>query len=951
MRDWGLKLVALAFVAATTGCAAGGSVATTGDSEIVSNGFVASPIALEVEGQEIARAVGRSAPRLSWQSPVISQDAFHIEVASSAEKLANGEADLWDSGRVADGRSLSIPYAGEALTSRQKAYWRVRIWADGTASPSEWSETSSWHMGLLSASDWQASWITSPMFDPAEDTPGMERWLEATALDPQFRDREQAAATVEILRDVRPAAYFRRDFTIDRPVRSAMLYSTSAGYSDVYLTGEKIGDRILNPAQTDFDKRIYYDVDDVTGRLHTGDHTLAVHLGNGFYGERTAFGIDRLFYGEPAAIAQLEIEYEDGTREVIVSDDQWQARPSPIVKNGVYSGEVFDAREQLSTWASPEGADAPGWVPVVQMDASPTQALVAAEMPPVRRVTQVQPQAVMNPAPGVWTIDFGQNFTGIPTVDMSQLQLEAGQTVIMRYAEWADDDGLVGMNSGGGAPRTKQVDAYVSDGADMALWSPSFTWHGFRYLEVTGISGPPPLSAFTAHLTRTDVDRIGHFHSSDPLINRIHAIALWSFEANLVSVPSDCPIRERNGWTGDAHAIVRMASYNYDMAPFLEKYLGDFTTTEQIAPTIVPGRRTRSGMVDWAAAEVFLAWEHYLHNGDVSVIERQYDSLLEYIAYVETVAEDDLILNRTHFYGDWCDTLPERGMTRPLGRCMSYSTSGELTASALVARAYGQMADMAALIGKDADAARFAERHDAMRSAFNARFYDQEQGSYGSQTGNAMALSFGFASQDQIGRVAASMEEDVRVTWDGHASVGALGQGWLYPALSDHGHTDTAFRVFTAPGPSGYRYLFDTLNGTTLWEDITNFVPDSGRQPGKSLNHPFKGGYDAWFYEGLGGINPDPENPGYKHFFLRPVFPADLESATVSLDTGYGTIGSQWTRENDVIVWLVDVPFNTSATVSLGGSEQPARQLQAGSYRFTIEGTGDAIVSQARQGE
>jgi len=278
-----------------------------------------------------------------------------------------------------------------------------------------------------------------------------------------------------------------------------------------------------------------------------------------------------------------------------------------------------------------------------------------------------------------------------------------------------------------------------------------------------------------------------------------------------------------------------------------------------------------------------------LHSSDVSVIERQYQSLLDYVAYVEGVIDNDLITDKKHFYGDWCDTLPTVGGTRPLGRCMSVHTPGPLTASALILRVYSQMAQMAALTGRSTDAARFAAKRDAMREAFNTAFFDESTGSYGSQTGNAMALSFGIVPGGLEPRVADWLERDVRETWDGHHSVGALGQPWLYSALSDYGHGDTALGVFTAPGPPGYSYLFEELNGTTLWEDVTLFVPGSDAEPGRSLNHPFKGGYDSWFYSGLGGINPDPANPGYKHFFLRPVFPKDLDEANGGDSQPYGT--------------------------------------------------------------
>lgn len=899
------------------------------------------PFLLRVDGEANPIGVGREVPRLSWRSNVDSQQAYEIEVASSFDLLDAGRADLWSSGRVTDGRSLAIGYGGAPLKSRQQGWWRVRVWETGSERPGAWSAPASFEMALLSNTDWAADWITSPLFPAAPSSAGIERWLTLTAADPHMRNPETVAQTIDRLRDVRPATYFRKAFVITRPVASARLYSTSAGYSEFYLSGQKIGDRILNPAQTDFDKRIYYDVDDLTEQLTVGEHVLGVHLGNGFFAERTAFGMPELFYGEPAAIAQLEIRYRDGSEETIVTDTSWQAHPSPILKNGVYSGEVYDVRAEVAGWNRAGRRESADWRPAAVLSAPPTLALIAAEMPPVRRVTEVKPKAILNSAPGVWTVDFGQNFTGLPTIDIAQFGLKEGQAVHLRYAEWADKDGKVGMNSGGAAPMTKQVDTYVSDGRDAAPWSPTFTWHGFRYMEVTGIDTAPPIEAITAHMTRTDLQRIGTFTSSDPLLNRVHETALWSFESNLVSVPSDCPIRERNGWTGDAHATIQMASYNFAMGPFLDKYLGDFRTTDFISPAVVPGRRTHSGKVDWAAAEVFLTWESYLHTGDLSVIERQYDSLLDYVAYVEKAMDDDRVTDPFHYYGDWCDALPEPGMARPLGRCASFSTPGDLTATALMVRVFDQMSDMARLLGHEQQAAQFEQRREAISDAFQRAYYQNDAVGYGSQTANAMAVQFGIAPPDKRKLIAAAIDRDVREKWGGHASVGALGQTWLYPALASGGYADTAFYIFKAKGPPGYSYLFDELSGTTLWEDLMSFEPGKGAEPGRSLNHPFKGGYDAWFYSGLGGINPDPDAAGYKRFFLSPNFPRGLDHVSVSLETGYGTIRSAWRREGDGIIWDVEVPPNTSA---YNARSDRFNVIRPGKHRFRIGSAEGEVV-------
>lgn len=912
-----------------------------------------APHSLLVEGAPHHQSVGRERPRLSWRSPVAKQIAYEIEAASLIENINAGVPDLWSSGRIDDDRSVSIAYRGLQLSSRDKVYWRVRIWQEGSDRPSAWSEFGTWQMGLLKNDDWKAQWITSPLFPAAPSHQGIENWLSLTADDPHFNEAQKKIGTLEKLRQERPATYFRKDFEIKKPVKSAMLYSTSAGYSEFYLSGEKLGDRILNPAQTEFDKRIYYDTDDVTKMLNMGKHSLAVHLGNGFYAERTAFGIQRLFFGEPAAIAQLEIIYEDGSKEVILSDNSWVAHPSPILKNGVYSGEVYDARKQVKNWAAPQSksdSNLAQWQPVAILPKTPTEKMVAAEMPPVRRVMEIKPKAIFNPKKNIWTIDFGQNFTGVPTIDVAQFGLKSGQTLLFRFAEWADKNGLVSLNSGGSAPLTKQVDAYISDGKDMNSWSPTFSWHGFRYMEISGLDTAPPLDAITAHLTRTDLRRLGHFESSNPLLNRIHETALWTFESNMVSVLSDCPIRERNGWTGDALAIGRMASYNFDFAPYLDRFLADFRVAQVPAPAIVPGRRVRPGMVDWASAEIYLAWEHYLHSGDKSALENQYDSMVKYFDFVETIQENNQILNGNNYYGDWCDHLPKVGMTRPDGRCSGFNTKGDLTATALVAHAFDLMSQISERLERPTDAAHYAERYAAFRDAFHAAYFNREKGSYGSQTANAMAIAFKLVPPHLANGAAAAINRDVTEIWNGHASVGALGQTWLYPTLSDHGYTDTAYGIFTAEGAPGFSYLFDVLNGTTLWEDISQYVPERGAPPGKSLNHPFKGGYDVWFFSGLGGISPNADKPGYKHFNLRPQFPTDLDKINVSLETGYGIIKSQWERKNNAIEWQFTVPNNSEANVSIGLNDTP-QILGSGEYVMMINQRGDKQISLTKKSE
>lgn len=897
-----------------------------------------APSLLLVEGAAYPLGVERRQPRLSWHANVVSQAAYQIQVAATEQLLAEGKPDLWDSGKQMSGKSVRIRYEGGALSARQQVFWRVRIWAEGSDTPRAWSPVGRWEMGLLDQADWKASWIGAPEFEPVRDGAGLMQWISLTGTV-KTKQGEPLAVSVPKLEAMQPAAYFRREFEITQPVVRARLYSTSAGYSEFFINGEKVGTRVLNPAQTDFDKRIFYDADDVTALLGKGAQTLAAHLGNGFYAERTAFDHRPMFYGEPAIIAQLHIEYADGSEDVIATDGNWLAAPSPVIKNGVYSGEVYDARREIAEWNKTTPTAREQWLPVRPLAQWPTDSLTATVLPPVRRVRQVAPVAILTPEPDVYVFDFGQNFTGQPTLSLRGHGFDSGDAVILRYAEWADEAGNISQLSGGGfATRTHQVDAYIANGRSDESWTPSFTWHGFRYVEVRGLKQRPALDFMVGRLTRSDVERTGRFSSSDPHLNRIHQTALWTYESNLVSVPMDCPIRERNGWTGDAHATVTMANYNFGMAGLWEKYLGDFRTARHVAPSIVPGRRSQPRKVDWAAAEILIAWQHYVTYGDLTVLEEQYGHIQEYVRFIQSMSKNYLFTNEKHLYGDWTDPAREGPRPRRPGENgRSVNTPAALTATALAYRVFDHLVSMAELLGHEEDRDEFVIWRDGIAAAFNAAFLDPEARSYGSQTGDAMALMFGLVPEAFRQDVADSLRDNVLVEWEGHASAGALGQTWLYPALSRAGHTDAAYGVFHAEGYPGFHWLFDTLNATTLWESVRDHDPSLGQPPERSLNHPFKGGYDAWFYSDLAGIEPDESQPGYKHFFLSPKFPADLEWIEASLKTGYGVIESRWTQSGPEIVWTVYVPMNTTATIRGGETGLDGAVLAPGEHRFTLK--------------
>ncbi|MCF2946953.1 glycoside hydrolase family 78 protein [Paraglaciecola aquimarina] len=923
-----------------------------------------SPTALLVEGLDKPLNVHNTKPRLSWQAPVATQSHYQIQVASQSSKLDINAPDLWDSGKIAGRQSLNIAYGGDTLDTNDTAYWRVRVWQKGASEPENWSDIASWEMGLLNKSDWQAKWLQAEKQMAAKITQSVENWmLYAANIHENSNDnlhkgkRETQERVLQQLAAQPTASLFRHEFSVtpNKTVVKARLHSTAAGYYEIFINGKKVDDRLADPGQTDYDKRILYNTDDVLSLLGNSENILAVHLGSGWYDEAIAFSkwnnpdaaptsqpSRSLSYGQPKFIAQLELTFDDGSTQVVATDKNWLSHPSPVLKEGLFSGEMFDARQYQTNWHTEKSAEyLANWQPVQVLKEWPTLVLEPQLLPPIRANVEMKVKKIYQPREKVWVLDFGQNFTGIPTLHLNKLGLKVGQAINLRYAEWADVEGNISQKTGGGAPLLKQVDTYVAadatEGNAANTWTPVFTWHGFRYIEITGLEQAPDLDAITAHLVRSDVARVGKFSSSNALVNLVHDMALWSYESNLMALPMDCPIRERAGWTGDAHAALITGNYNYNLQNFWDKYLGDFRTSSHVAPAVVPGKRSHGGKLDWAAAEVMIAWEHYRHYGDLQLLASQYDSMLEYMTAGEAALEDALIRNDRYSYGDWCDPVREPGMTRK--RCNSEYTAPVKTTSALLAHSANLMAKMSELLNKPEKAKHFSQLFSLISQQYHQEFYNTETGSYGSQTADAMALQLDIAPQVLRQSVADALNKDVLQSWNGHGSVGAIGQTYLYKSLSDYGYGDTAFNIFTAQGYPGYQWQFDMLNATTLWErkgvTIPALDPMRKKPPGRSLNHPFHSGYDGWFYEGLGGIRLLEDCVGYQDFALRPVFPKDLDSADVSYTTGYGEIISKWKREGNKVIWQFSIPNNSTALVSL--PNQPQTLYKSGEYTLVYQ--------------
>lgn len=913
--------------------------------EMSASAQLAHPSGLLVEGSKTPINVHNLTPKLSWQANAQQQHAYQLQVSSTRHHLKSGDANLWDSGKVLAKQSRNIPYQGKALITGEIAFWRVRVWHQGIASPSDWSPIRHWEMGLLNKEDWQAKWIQVSAPTVAQSEDGVNQWINlvGTVETPNGSTKTPAIQQLHLMPT---ASLFRHQFAVNKKIIRAKLHSTAGGYYEVFINGKQVKDRIMDPGQTDFDKRILYNTDDVSTLIREGENVIGVHLGSGWYDEDIAFSgwknpddkssnnaRKSYSFGQPKFIAQLELTYSDGSSQLVNSNQSWLSHASAVLKEGIFSGELYDANKAIDGWNTINQNNLLNWRPAKALKEWPTKSLEPQLLPPIRPNKAMQAQRILQPRESVWVFDFGQNFTGIPVLHLDKLDLIKGQTIFLKFAEWQDDRGNISQLSGGGwATNLNAVDGYIAANKNTGDWRPSFTWHGFRYVEVTGLSEKPSLESLSAQLVRSDVDRVGHFESSDPLINRIHQTALWTYESNLMSVPLDCPIREKAGWTGDAHAALITGNYNFNMQTFWPKYLADFKTALNIAPTVVPGKRTGGGKVDWAVAEVFIAWEHYRHYGDKQVLENQYQSLVKYMDFGQSQMSDFLINSG---YGDWCDPVPAPGTPRIGGRGTPQWTSTTVTSTALFTQAANYMNKIAKVLNKSADASQYQTLYQNLSNGFHNALYDPETGHYGSQTADAMALQFGITPVALRQSVADALNKDVLEKWNGHSSVGALGQTYLYLSLSDYGYTDTAFNIFKAQGYPGFSYLFDELDGTTLWERKGAFDPTLGKAPIRSLSHPFHSGYDGWFYQGLGGIRPLENSVGFQEFMLKPVFPSDLDSVKVSYNNGYGDIKSAWQRKDDFIEWQFSIPNNTQAWVHL--PRKPKQLYFVGEYSIEVK--------------
>ncbi len=868
--------------------------------------------------------IGTVEPRLSWQLPVGSRDhrqtAYRLIVSSHEMLLADNKGDLWDTGRVQRRTSSQIVYEGIPLKAGQRCYWKVRIW-DEEDEASVWSQPAHWSVGLLTAEDWRAEFIS-------------------------FRDASPVHRSRKELH-LPPARHYRKEFRARDGIRRATLYATALGIHDLYLNGKRVSERYFAPGWSDYRKRAYYHSYDVTALVARGNNAVGAVVADGWYAGYVGYGVlvgygpyrsGRCFYGKtPAIMMQLEVEYEDSTHQTIVTDTSWSVtNDGPLREADIQGGETYDARKEMPGWST-AGFDDAHWEAAIHAGENPSTVvpysdrggtrlvelgfvkpavLQAYPAPPIAVTQELPARRITEVKPGVHIFDFGENFAGVVRL---KTKGPAGTKVTLRYGEMIHPDGRLMTEN---LRRARAIDQYVLKGdLQGEQWTPRFTYHGFQFVEITGLPHKPSLETVTGLVLHNDTPMTSQFECSDPVINQLFKNVTRTQRANFVEVPTDCPQRdERLGWMGDAQVYVRSATINADVASFFTKWLDDVEEAQRsfgAYPDYAPypmqhGGSGKSFGTAWMDAGIICPWNIWRVYGDTRILERHYDSMIRFMEFRRAVSPEFAGVSMGNPWGDWLN--------------VDDPTPIEYVDACYFAWTSQLMAEMAGAIGKESDAAFYRDLFQKIKTAF-ARNYVSKDGtlSVQSQTAHVLALAFNLLTEEQKTKATETLAN--QIAQNGHRmTTGFLGTKELLPVLSSNGHHDLAVRLFQSREFPSWGY--EVVNGaTSIWERWDSYTKEDGfgrhNAAMNSFSHYAFGAVCEWMFRTLAGI--DTADAGYNHILLRPMPPTPASNpdnkpihwVKASYDSINGRIGSAWKLEKGVFSYDITVPSNTTASVFL----------------------------------
>lgn len=815
-------------------------------------------------------------PGFSWQLTSnqrnVLQTAYEIKVSS--EKKTQ-----WSSGKVSSDQSVFVPYNGDPLQSGKKYNWQVRVW-DNKGKSSSWSVPASFQMALLNKSDWKAKWIE---IGYAEDSVS------------------------------RPVQYFRKNFSTHKKIVSATAFITAHGMYEAQINGKRVGDCYLTPGWTSYNKRLQYQVFDVTNLLSREKNAIGVAVGNGWYRGFLAWENKKDIYGKRLALLfQLQITYKDGSSEIIISDDSWKSSTGGIVYSEIYHGETYDAGAEKKGWSLP-GYDDSNWSGVKEQEYANNN-LVATCNEPVKKQETFKPVKIFKTPKGEQVIDFGQNLVGLVMV---KAKGKPGDKITIQHAEVLDKAGNFYIENLRAAKATAQ---YILNNEEK-IFEPHFTFFGFRYIKVEGFPGELDPENFTAVALYSAMKPNGTFTSSNPLINQLQHNIQWGQRGNFLDVPTDCPQRdERLGWTGDAQAFSRTAAFNFGVNNFFAKWMKD-VAADQIdgnVPFVVPNvlGEGSGGSAGWADVATIIPWNMYLAYGDKSILEDQYESMKAWIGFMERNSTN-FLWNKGFHFGDW---LFYRPFDDNDGR--SAVTDKYLIAQCFFSHSTDLVIKAAKVLGKTDDIAKYTALQKNIKDAF-IKEYLTPNGRLVSGTQTAYVLSLNFDMLPELLRAqAAERLVDNIKNYGNHLTTGFLGTPYLCHVLSRYGFTDVAYNLLMQESYPSWLYPVK-MGATTIWERWDGIKPDSSFQtPGmNSFNHYAYGAIGDWMYRVVAGLDTDEDKPGYKKIKIQPHIGGKLTHAAATLNTYYGKLHSGWKLENEKLVLEIEVPVNTTATVYIPATD------------------------------
>lgn len=873
---------------------------------------------LRTERMTSPMSIDTPTPRLGWRIESgkndVRQQTYHVIVSSTKEKAERCDGDLWDA-KVVSSQSQWITYAGRQLRSNTRCFWRVKV--ETTQGTSAWSPVATWNVGLLNEADWSGQWIG---FDAAKP------W------------------DVEDLHSQLSARYMRKAFKLDKKVKSATLYISGLGMYEAYINGKKVGDQVLAPAPTDYRKTVLYNAFDVTSLL-AQDNAIAVAVGNGRYytmqQKKKPYKIAN--FGYPKLRLNLIVEFDDGTRRTISTDDKWKLNADGAIRsNNEYDGEIYDARKEFEGWTLPSFDDS-RWEKAERV-AIPLGTVRGAMSPNMKVLKQIKARSVTRRADGV-IVDFGQNMAG--WVKMKVASASAGDSIKIIFAETLTKEGDLYRENLRNALTT---DCYIASGKEKdRWWTPTFVYHGFRYVKVVGLSNPKA-DDFIGEVISDEMEETGTFASTDTILNKVYHNAVWGVLANYKGMPVDCPQRdERQPWLGDRTNGCLGESFLFDNNLLYNKWDRDITEAQRedgCIPDVAPAFwNYYSDNITWPAALPFSMQMQYDQYGDLSAISKYYPAVKRWMQHMSLQYEKDGLMPRDK-YGDWC--VPPEDLKLIHSADPQRVTDGTLIATAYYYHLNLMMQRFANILGNTADAEAFAKKAAEVKEAFNSKYLTQKRNTreaegsllypdstfYGNNTAtaNLLPLAFGMIDSPYVkAEVEKNILKNIITLNKGHISCGVIGVQWLLHALTDMGRTDVAWLLATNKSYPSWGYM--AQNGaTTTWE-LWNGNTASPKM--NSGNHVMLlGDLVSWIYQDIIGINSDPADPGYKHIILKPDFSVDeISNIRGSYKSIYGTIVSNWQKENGRLKWEVEIPANTTATLHM--PDGTTRNIGSGKYSFT----------------